>query len=185
MHNPTTSFLAGILGLLLFACNPSAQQSTGTTANDPTKISLPAGFHLQVVADSVGRARHIAVRDNGDIYVRLRTATADGYTIAALRDTDGDGRADITAYFDNTTGTGIHIHKNYLYYSSDTTVYRVALGAELVPTAAPEIVVAGFPNQRSHAAKPITFDGEGNLYVNIGGPSNACMEEARDRKSVV
>ncbi|MEJ7682382.1 MAG: hypothetical protein WKG06_31930 [Segetibacter sp.] len=35
-------------------------------------LYLPTGFEAVVVADSIGPARHIAVNDNGDIYVKLR-----------------------------------------------------------------------------------------------------------------
>jgi len=50
---------------------------------------------------------------------------------------------------------------------------------QLVPSNEPETVVSGFPEQSQHAAKPITFDNSGNMYVNIGGPSNACQKEMR------
>jgi glucose/arabinose dehydrogenase len=36
-----------------------------------------------------------------------------------------------------------------------------------------------FNFQKQHAAKPITFDEQGNVYVNIGAPSNACQEPDR------
>ena len=34
-------------------------------------LFLPGGFGALVVADSVGLTRHLAVRDNGDIYVKM------------------------------------------------------------------------------------------------------------------
>jgi glucose/arabinose dehydrogenase len=48
-----------------------------------------------------------------------------------------------------------------------------------VPEAAPETVVEGFPEQRSHASKAFAIDGSGNLHVNVGAPSNACQEQDR------
>jgi hypothetical protein len=39
-------------------------------------LRVPAGFDAKVFADGVGPARHIAVRDNGDVYVALRRAAA-------------------------------------------------------------------------------------------------------------
>ena len=38
-------------------------------------LYLPGGFEALVVTEGVGPSRHIAVNDNGDIYVKLRTAT--------------------------------------------------------------------------------------------------------------
>ncbi|MBX2816012.1 MAG: hypothetical protein KTR24_08440, partial [Saprospiraceae bacterium] len=55
-------------------------------------LVLPDGFRAVVVADSVGSARHLAVRDNGDVYVKLRYPRPEGENVA-LRDRNGDGRA--------------------------------------------------------------------------------------------
>ncbi len=142
-------------------------------------LVLPEGFSAKVFADNVGQARHITVSPSGDVYVRLNSRK-DGSGVVALRDSDGDGVADKTEYFDDTDGTGIAYHNNYLYVSSDTTVYRYALKkGELKPTAKRETVIADFPRQRSHASKPLVFDGQGNLYVTIGAPSNACQKPDR------
>lgn len=148
-------------------------------AEDDGGITLPEGFCAAVVADSLGRLRHIAVAANGDIYAIHREVTDDG-GITVLRDGDGDGRAETVRTFGAIAGTGIAIHNGYLYASTDTSVHRWALPAEgLVPTGEPEQIVGGFPDQGSHAAKSIAFDEEGRLYVNVGGPSNACQQQAR------
>ena len=60
-------------------------------------LYLPDGFEAVVVSDSVGRARHLAVSDNGDIYVKLRVPNPKG--IVALRDTNNDGKADSVVVF--------------------------------------------------------------------------------------
>ena len=166
---------------LLFSCSLSDQEKKKASEDSNqsnTSITIPSGFEAQVVVDSLGRGRHITVRDNGDIYVRLRSIDSGG-GIAALRDNNGDGRTDEIAYFDNYGGTGIQIYNGYLYFSSDSVVYRQALDDNLVPQTERETIVADLPNQRNHAAKPVTFDGKGNMYVNVGAPSNACQEEDR------
>lgn len=180
------TFLYLLFSLIVFASCSSENQSASSNnqetfafSEDNGGITLPDGFRAVVVADSVGRARHITVDEDGDIYVALSN-DVDGNGIAALRDTDGDDVADTTAYFGGYTGTGIALYNGYLYFAPDTAVVRYSMeGADLVPTSEAEIVVSGFPDQGSHAAKPITFDGQGNMYVNIGAPSNACQEEAR------
>ncbi|WP_236973728.1 PQQ-dependent sugar dehydrogenase [Membranihabitans maritimus] len=171
-----------LLGLFISSCtqqSPDAQQIKFQFAVNNGGITLPDSFQAVVVADSVGAARHIAVNDNGDIYVALRSAQ-DGNGLVALRDTNGDGKADSTAYFGEYTGTGVRIHDNHLYFSSTTAVYRYPLKDEqLVPEGEPETIISGFPDQNTHAAKSFTFDNEGNIYVNVGAPSNSCQEEAR------
>lgn len=179
-----TTYLMLLICLSLMTACSSGNESTTAFENikfspDNGGITLPGGFQAVVVADSLGRARHITVDEDGDIYVLLRELHND-HGIAALRDTDGDGVADRTEYFGDYTGTGIALHNGYLYVAPDTAVVRYSMeGTDLIPTSEPELFISGFPDQNSHAAKPITFDGEGHLYVNIGAPSNACQEESR------
>ena len=40
-------------------------------------------------------------------------------------------------------------------------------------------MVGGFPEQRGHQDKDLAFDDQGNLYVTIGLPSNACAQPDR------
>ncbi|MFH5833996.1 PQQ-dependent sugar dehydrogenase [Halalkalibaculum sp. DA3122] len=162
---------------------PSLNTENFAFAPDNGGITLPSGFSAVVVADSVGSARQVAVDDDGDIYVAL-DEPHNGNGIVALRDEDGDGVADRKEYFGNYTGTGIALHDGYLYFAPDSLVLRYPMeGVDLVPTSEPEMVVSQLPIQNSHAAKPITFDGEGNMYVNVGAPSNACQEESRTPES--
>ncbi|MEM6641154.1 MAG: PQQ-dependent sugar dehydrogenase [Pseudomonadota bacterium] len=163
-----------------------ALSSTPAVAKDATTrpcadkvdgLTLPEGFCASVFATGLGHARHIAVHDNGDVYVSLRGE--DG-GIVALRDTDGDGEADRDAKFGPRGGTGIGIRSGYLYFAMPTRIVRYALdGTRLVPRGRPEIVVDGFNRQRAHATKTIAFDDAGGLYTNIGAPSNACQDPQR------
>ena len=68
-------------------------------------LFLPDGFGALVVADSVGPSRHLAVNDNGDIYVKLRVATGNNGNIA-LRDTNNDGKADVFMRFGDYPNDG-------------------------------------------------------------------------------
>ena len=192
--------------LLLTACGSS---NSGETGNDKQKqagkdkqskdkqhagkpekysesggIMVPEGFEAKVVTDGVGKARHITVRENGDIYIALRN-TKDGNGSIALRDENGDGKADIVKGFGEIAGTGIAIRNGYLYRTSTTAAYRYPLKkGELLPDVENrETIVKDFPEQGSHAAKPIDFDGNGNMYINVGAPSNACMKESRTKGS--
>jgi Xaa-Pro aminopeptidase len=149
---------------------------------DDGGLTLPDGFCATVVADSLGQPRHLAVADNGDVYAAVQEVT-NGGGLVALRDEDGDYKADRTEYFGDTGGTGVALRDGYLYFGPPASVQRYEKGDdELVPSGEAETVV-DLPDQDSHAAKPIDFDGEGNLYVNVGAPSNACMEESRTKGS--
>ncbi len=188
MKNAIMTTLTG-LAVLVSAPPVLAEEVTGrvfareTAAplDDALGLRLPAGFQATVFADGIGRARHIAVRDNGDVYVNLRLPGDGGSgSTVALRDTDGDGAADQIERFGEHFGTGIAIHDGHLYVSSRTEVFRYRLEPDvLVPQGEPELIVGGFPDQRAHAAKTLAFDGEGHLFVNQGVPSNACQVEIR------
>ncbi len=170
---------------LLFSCDNATivqdeEPNVQMTADpDNGSLTLADGFGAYVVADNLGGARHIAVNDNGDIYIKMRN-TKNGGGVVALRDTTGDGRADIQEYFEDHGGTGMSLHNGYIYFSSDTVVYRMKLNnGELVPSGKPEVVVEGFLTQGQHASKPLTFDKSGHMYVTVGGPSNACQQKTR------
>lgn len=154
-------------------------------ANDTSKvkITLPAGFKYSVVADNLGRARHIAVNTNGDVYVKLERLK-DGKGIYRLRDTNGDGEADDILGFANYIGTGMAIKNGYLYASSNSAVYRYKVdGKGSVDTGSAVTVVSGLIDKRQHAAKSITLDNAGNIFVNVGAPSNMCQEQDRMKGS--
>jgi glucose/arabinose dehydrogenase len=142
-------------------------------------LTLPSGFCALVVADGLGPARHMAVASNGDLYVALRTRGTDAAGVVGLRDTNGDGKMDVTERF-GRGGTGIVVHNGYLYVATTTSIERYKMRAgQLTPEATAETIVGELPGAGAHADKGIAFDGKGGLYVNVGAPSNACQQPDR------
>jgi glucose/arabinose dehydrogenase len=180
--------IAGLLAIAIaiIASVRGAAQPAGKLICDPDNggITLPKGFCAIVVADGVGYARHMAIAPNGDVYVGLRNRQTEKGAIVALRDTNGDGKADVRERFGDDGGTGIALRNGFLYFTrGDSSVvrYRMKPG-QLVPETTAEVIVE-LPVQRAHAGKGITFDGKGGLYVNVGAPSNACQQDDRKPKS--
>lgn len=167
------------LVISLSSCRPGGVRPDA----DNGGLFLPDGFGALVVADSTGPARHLAVNDNGDIYVKLRLSKGDSGNLA-MRDIDGDGRADSIVRFgdypnDGSLATEMRIHKGYLYYSSELVVYRQKLkDGELIPTSPVETVLKDDHPHGSHwhITKPVAFDDKGYMYVPFGAPSNACSD---------
>ncbi|WP_018344320.1 PQQ-dependent sugar dehydrogenase [Cytophaga aurantiaca] len=168
------------LYLMLYAL-PNAAQSLKPDAKKT--IIVQKGFDVITIVPSLGRARHITVDSNGTIYVRMNEYNIDGKGIVVLKDTDGDGRADIINSFGDFTGTGIALYKNYLYASSDSVVYRFPLTATGIDASKLDTIVNGLPYNPQHGSKNIVIAPDGKLYVNIGAPSNACQEVDRTKGS--
>lgn len=161
------------LAVLSAACTQSKIQDL-VPDKDNGGITLPEKFGAVVVVDTLGRGRHMAIASNGDIYLHLSKLALDGKGIIALRDTSGDGRADIVKGYSNVTGTGIELHNGYLYYADETHVFRSKMTeGELLPADALDTLVTMVEGV-GHMAKTFTFDDKGGMYVNIGSTSNCC-----------
>ncbi len=173
--------------LFLVSCqSPEAVQEVSLPEpdSDHGALNMPAGFGAFIVADTLKGLRHIVVRDNGDIYVS-HAREQDGFGRKALRDTNNDGRMDSIVAFANTVGTGMNIHKDYLYMANDSMIFRAKLQAdELLPAEKLDTLVFIPKTNKGHRSKTMTFDGEGNMYVNVGSFSNACQETARTKGSM-
>src|SRR6266567_322759 len=162
----------GVAAVFLSATRPPVR-ALPACDSDNGGITLPAGFCAVVVADQVGAPRHLAVASNGDLFVALAGRPGG---VLALRDTTGDGKADITERFGSEGGTGIALGKGVLYFSSTTTVYRYAIRAgSLVPLGEPDVIVRGLANG-GHAARNLALAADGRtLFVNIGSATNSCQ----------
>ncbi|MEO5684817.1 MAG: c-type cytochrome [Chitinophagaceae bacterium] len=152
-------------------------------------LFLPGHFEAVVVADSIGRSRHIAVNENGDIYVKLTfndVMHGAGGT-AAIRDNNNDGKADIIAYLgdykdEGGLPAGIRIHNGYLYTSTVKNIFRNKLNnGSLIPDSKTEIIFTDTDSnlmRHWHSAKPFTFDDAGNMYIPFGAPDDAAQDVA-------
>jgi len=174
------------IGCELFALQPlQAQQPVPACDPDDGGLTLPEGFCALVVADDLGRIRHLAVRSNGDIYVAVRGRRGESGGAIALRDTTGDGRADLSLRIvEDGGGTGIALYRDHLLYGRDDAVLRFRLSAEGPGAEGPaDTLVSGLPATGGHAAKSLAVDGRGGLFVNVGSASNSCQVQDRSRGS--
>lgn len=172
-----------LLTLFLVQCKSKvpAVQPPGDRNNGG--LFLPGGFAATVVVDSIGRARHIAVNDNGDIYVKLEyneNMHGAGGTVG-LRDANNDGKADVIAYFgdyrdEGGLPAGMSIHDGYLYTSTVKYVLRNKLTpGQLIPDSKTEVILTDDePDlmKHWHSAKPLAFDKDGFMYVPFGAPDD-------------
>ena len=166
----TSIFIVGLIFLLVGQIK--ANKPIVSDA-DNAGLKIPVGFTALIFADKLGHARHLDVNSNGDVYVSLSHVKKGG-GIVCLRDNNGDGKADVITYHGIYDGTGIMVHKGYLYFGADTMIVRYKLTkGELVPSKHAEIIARGFDHQNEHTTKSFTFDNLGNMFVDVGAPSNS------------
>jgi glucose/arabinose dehydrogenase len=164
----------------------------------PTDVALklPPGFTATVFARDLGGARHVVAAPNNNIYVNTWRSPYDttrqtppGGFVVGLRDTDGDGKADLIQRFGSTSesgshgGTGIAIRDGALYVEADSNIVRYVLPPDsLVPIAKPQVIVTGLPTEGGHPMHPIAVDAR-NLFVNLGSATNSCQAKDRELES--
>lgn len=177
----------------VFACCVLLTSLTASS-NDTTKVKtllpadtslvLPEGFSGAKVITDLGRARHMVVATNGDIFVKLEKLK-DGKGIYRLHDSNGDGKPDEVTGFGNYVGTGIALKGGWLYASSNSEVFRYKLNESTgaVDEASVQKIVTGLVDRGQHNSKSLALDNAGNIYVTIGCPSNACQVQDRTKGS--
>lgn len=165
---------------------PAARAATAQCGN--AGLSLPPGFCATIFADGIGPARHMAIAADGTLYVNTLSSNVIqnkqkpdlGYMIA-LRDSNGDGNADLVQHFGPTPndksigGTGVAIWKDGLFIEQDDKIVRYALvRGKPVPAGKGEVIVSGLQLSGDHGMKAIAIDPAGNLFINSGSASNVC-----------
>lgn len=204
---PVFRLLAGVAGcaIVLGGCDvaqpPSAEVAQAPSAEPsacdaPSELSLPPGFCATIFADTLGHARHMAVGQDGTVYVNTwsgryyRGAPPTGAFLVALRDTDGDRRADAierfgpTAEQGNTGGTGIALHEGALYAETNDSIVRYPLTkGQTVPAGPAATVVSGLPLTDDHPMHPFAIDAKGTMFVNSGSATNSCQDKNRQPES--
>ncbi len=165
-----TSFASTVL--LVAACGGKHAASAASGCDD--SIKLPPGFCATVFAESIGPARHLAVRRNGDVYVGLLDQRREKGGVLALRDTNHDGRADVAERFNEGGVHGVVLAgDSTLYVSTASEVLRYRLGDSLTPKRKPDTLIVGLAT-RPIPSHSLAIDRRGNLIVNIGAASDAC-----------
>lgn len=164
----------------------SPSELAAQCAPDNAGLTLPSGFCAMLVAEGIEGTRHLAVADNGDVFVSIRNFRRDRSGplvtggVAVLRDTDGDARPDVTERWGENGGNDVLLAGGFVYHAPDDAVLRYPLPAgSMRPSGRPDTIVSGLPATDNHTAKSIAIGPDGSLYVNIGSPSNACMEQSR------
>jgi glucose/arabinose dehydrogenase len=153
--------------------------------DDNGGITLPPGFCAARFAEGLPGPRHIAITPAGDVFVASAPRSGASPSFVALRDANGDGKAEQRVNFGSAPGNGIAWHAGYLYFAAHDSVLRYALpDGSLTPSGGPELIVGGLPATPDHYAKSVAIPRSGGfMYVNIGSASNSCQVQNRALES--
>jgi glucose/arabinose dehydrogenase/mono/diheme cytochrome c family protein len=189
------ALVLSLAGSSAFAQAPAQSAQAGSCAGDNGGITLPSGFCATVFADKLGHVRHMVVAPNGVLYVNSWSGRyyhydkppAGGFLVA-LKDTKGDGHADVIERFGDGVpqgsagGTGIAYYNDAIYAEQNDKIIRYALPTSadaIAPTGAPEVVVSGLPLTGDHPMHPFIVDAQGQIYVDVASATNSCQIDNR------
>ena len=118
-------------------------------------------------------------------YYRNDKPPAGGFLVA-LKDSKGDGHADVIERFGDGVaqgsagGTGIAFYHGGLYAEQNDKIIRYPLPpAAVAPHEEPQVILSGLPLTGDHPMHPFIIDREGHLYVDLGSATNSCQIENR------
>ena len=144
------------------------------------RLKLPRGFNIGIFAQ-VENPRMIAVAPDGAIYVSQR----DPGTLTLLKDTDGDGIADVQRVVAEKKDLhGIAIHENRVYFTTIKEVY--VADRKLDGTLSePKLLIDDLPDAGQHPNRTIAFGPDGMLYITVGSTSNASVERNPESATIL
>lgn len=159
-------------------CDISQSQQTGVSAASNTfppvhLINLPPGFSIEVYAGNLENSRSLELSPEGTLFVGTRTAGK----VYAVRDTDGDLRADKSWVLADGLfmPNGVQFRDGSLYVAEVNRIIRFdKIEERLDNPPTPVVVNSDFPSDRHHGWKFIRFGPDGRLYVPVGAPCNIC-----------
>jgi glucose/arabinose dehydrogenase len=169
------------------------------------QLALPRGFAIELFAGELEHARFMALAPGGDVFI----AESRRGLVTALRDQDGDGRADVRATFLEGLNRpfGLAFLSGHLYVGTNDALVRVPYAAgQLTATAAPEVIAALPPSDRAidrataerlgiplsqtrgynHWTRNVIANPAGTkLYVTVGSATNATPDDDPERAAIL
>src|SRR5258706_9034387 len=105
--------LSLLVAVVMLVSTAPTQAAATSCKGDAAGIALPDGFCATIFADNIGHARQMAVTPDGTLYVNTWSGIyynngpvpAGGF-IVALKDSHGDGHADVIERFGETVASG-------------------------------------------------------------------------------
>lgn len=145
-------------------------------------IQAPPGFHANVFANGLENTGAILVLEDGTVLVS-RPELND---VIALRDTDGDGRADrvTTAVSSIENAHGLAMRGRTLYIAGVKKIFATDRRADGT-FRTPREIVADLPDGGQHPNRILGVGPDGKLYVAIASSCSDCRESNPEHGTVL
>ncbi|MDF0718226.1 sorbosone dehydrogenase family protein [Muricauda sp. 334s03] len=145
------------------------------------RLNLPDGFRIDVYAENIEGARSMAMGADGTLFVGTRNEG----NVYALKDTDGDYRADeiYTIASDLEQPNGVAFKDGDLYVAAVSRMFKYSgIESRLDNPQEPELIYDDYPTEFHHGWKYIAFGPDDKLYVPVGAPCNICDSATVDKR---
>lgn len=145
------------------------------------RLNLPDGFSIDVYAENIEGARSMAMGADGTLFVGTRNEGK----VYALKDTDGDYRADetYTIASDLEQPNGVAFKDGALYVAAVSRMFKYSdIESQLDNPQEPELIYDDYPTEFHHGWKYIAFGPDDKLYVPVGAPCNICDSATVDKR---
>jgi glucose/arabinose dehydrogenase len=145
------------------------------------------------IADNLGHVRHLVVAPDGTLDANTwsgryfpNAPPPHGGFLLALKDTRGEGRADVVQRFGvtveagGTGGSGIALNHDALFAEENGRILRYPLAPWTpLPSRPPTAVLSRLPLTGDHPMHPFVIDSKGELFVVLGSATNSCQFQNR------
>ncbi len=145
-----------------------------------SSLRVPAGFRVQKFAE-IQNPRMLAVAPDGTVYVSQREPG----TVSMLRDTDGDGVADVqkvVAEKPMLHGLAIHQGKMYLAAVKEVFIADIQKDGTLGPL---QTIISDLPDGGQHPNRTLAVGPDNMLYITVGSTCNACNETNPENATIL
>jgi glucose/arabinose dehydrogenase len=158
-----------------YASNSASQPPQVIPRPAGAKLQVPPGFTAQIFAQGLSQPRWLTVAQNGDVLL------AESYDnrIRLLRDTNGDGQADVNTIFaenlNQPLGMGISPDQQWFYVANTNAVVRFPyqIGQTRLQGQPQQITELPGNGYRQHWTRNLIFSPDGQqLFVSVGSRSN-------------
>lgn len=146
-------------------------------AAEARAITVPAGFRLEVFAESLGGARGLALDPSGVLLVsvpskgRVMAVPARGAPVVLLADLE--------------LPHGLAFRRGALYVAETGRIVRYRYHPTTLKAVEPTVVVRGLPPGAHHWTRSIVFGPDDKLYVAVGSSCDICEERDPRRAAIV